>query len=211
MEELNKEQSDWLLIYTMYTILYLNDTACFAIQQLSKDVLSMDKESKKIYSALIKRAKAYDHKMVEIIDNSMDSFCNYCSEMDKICDCAYFEFKDALKKAYQDAGIEDYEQMSKIEIMRSIVEISVVAGNRVIDNVKWKIKHADKLSSYILEDMLRVANNFSNWAYRKVPKDIKLDFNKDSNVMQKFSTLSHCLIDYNSFSKAYKNALEMCK
>lgn len=211
MKELAKEQNEWLLLYTMYTILYLNDTACFAIQQLSKDVASMDKESKKIYAALIKRCKAYDHRMQEIIDSSMDSFCSYCTEMDEICDSAYFEFKNALRNAYQDVGIEDYEQMSKIEIMRSMVEVSVVAGKRVIDNVRWKIEHADKLSVYILEDMLRVANNFSNWAYRKVPKDIKLDFNENSDVMQKFSQLSQCLIDYNSFSKAYKNALEMCK
>ena len=38
VEKISKEQEERLLLYATYTILYLNDTACFAIQQLSSSV-----------------------------------------------------------------------------------------------------------------------------------------------------------------------------
>ena len=94
MKEITKEQEDRLLLYSIYTILYLNDTACFSVQQLNKDVMERDKESQKIYKALLKRNKFYLNKMASIVDRSIDYYCDYCTAMDEICDNAYSDFKD---------------------------------------------------------------------------------------------------------------------
>lgn len=211
MKEITKEQEDRLLLYSIYTILYLNDTACFSVQQLNKDVMERDKESQKIYKALLKRNKFYLNKMSSIVDRSIDYYCDYCTAMDEICDNAYSNFKDSLQKAYKEVGIDDYEYIAKVETMRSMVEISVEAGKKTIDSTCKYIPQTRGLESYLLKDMLRIANNFSNWAYRKVPKDIRLDFNENSDVMQKFRTLSTCLIDYFSFEKAYISAISIEK
>ena len=46
---------------------------------------------------------------------------------------------------------------------------------------------------------MRVANNFSHWVYRKIPKDISINLNEDSDVMQKFHALSEKLMSFQNF------------
>lgn len=207
--EITKEQEERLLLYATYTILYLNDTACFSIQQLGKSVKERDKESQKIYGALLKRNKHYLDAINKIVDNKMDYYCDYCTEMDNICDDAYSEFKASLHNAYSDANIDDCQYMAQVETMRSMVELSVEAGKKVIDSVSTATPRAKWLGNYLLADMIRVANNFANWSYRKVPKGIKVDLSIDSDVMNKFKDLSGKLIDYESFITAYKRAIEL--
>lgn len=209
MKEIAKEQEERLLLYATYTILYLNDTACFSIQQISKDVAQKDKESKKIYGALLKRNKQYLERINKIVDNKMDYYCDFCTEMDNICDDAYSDFKDSLRNVYKNAGIEDYEYLSKVETMRSMVDLSVEAGRKVINNISIVLPKAKFLENYILNDIKRVSNNFAKWSYRKVPKGIVVDLNDDSETMKKFNELSGCLIDFYSFDKAYRKAIDL--
>ena len=187
----------------------MNDMACFSIQQLGKLVQDKDKESKKIYGALLKRSGEYQRTIDKIVDNKMDYYCDYCTEMDSICDDAYFEFKTSLKNAYSNANIDDYEYISQVEIMRSMVELSVEAGKRVIYDATKVLKQADFLKNYLIVDMLRVANNFSKWAYRKIDNNVKVDLNEDGEVMTNFRKLSECLIDYYSFDKAYRESVKL--
>lgn len=209
MKEITKEQEERLLLYATYTILYMNDMACFSIQQLSKDVMKKDKESKKIYGALTKRTKTYLDKISRIVDNKMDYYCDFCTEMDNLCDDAYVLFKESLNKAYKDANIVGYEYMAKVETMRSMVELSVEAGKKVITSVSTVTPKAKWLGNYLFVEMMRIANNFAKWAYRKVPQETSINFNEESDVMQKFKKLSECLIDFYSFDKAYRNAIEL--
>ena len=208
VEKISKEQEERLLLYATYTILYLNDTACFAIQQLSSRVPD-DKESKKIYGALLKRSKQYLAKIDKIVDNKMDYYCDFCTEMDSICDEQLFAFKKSLQKSYNDANIENYEYLSMVETMRSMVDLAVVAGKDVVTKLSVALPKISWLLNYLPVEMLRVANNFANWEYRKIPKDIVINFNEESEVMQEFRKLSECLIDYNSFDKAYRKSIEL--
>jgi hypothetical protein len=57
-----------------------------------------------------------------------------------------------------------------------------------------------------MTDLMRVANNFADWSYRKVPKDIKVDLKEGSDVINKLQELSKFLIDYSSFEKAYNGS-----
>ena len=208
VEKISKEQEERLLLYATYTILYLNDTACFAIQQLSSKVPD-DKESKKIYGALLKRNKQYLSKIDKIVDNKIDYYCDFCTEMDSICDEQLVAFKESLQKSYKDANIDNHEYLSMVETMRSMVDLAVVAGKDVVAKLSVALPKISWLLNYLIVDMLRVANNFANWEYRKIPKGVIINFNEESEVMQEFRKLSECLIDYNSFEKAYRKSIEL--
>lgn len=208
VEKISKEQEERLLLYATYTMLYLNDTACFAIQQLSSRVPD-DKESKKIYGALLKRSKQYLSKIDKIVDNKIDYYCDFCTEMDSICDDQLFAFKKSLQKSYNDANIDNHEYLSMVETMRSMVDLAVTAGKDVITKLSVSLPKLSWLSNYLIVDMLRIANNFANWEYRKIPKGVIINFNEESEVMQEFRKLSECLIDYNSFDKAYRKSIEL--
>lgn len=211
MKEITKEQEERLSLYAIYTILYMNDMACFSIQQIGKDIDKANKECNKIYGALLKREKEYCKSINKVVGNKMDYYCDYCTEMDNICDDIYFEYKKAIAKTYQDAGIKDYNYFAMIEVMRSIVELSVIAGRDVVEKVSKYIPDAKWLETYLLKDISRVANNLADWEYRKVDKSIRIDFNEESDVIKKFHELSEKLIDYDSFYKSYEKSLELDK
>lgn len=208
VDKISKEQEERLMLYATYTILYLNDTACFAIQQLGSKIPN-EKEVKKIYGALLKRSKQYLAKIDKIVDNKMDYYCDFCTEMDSICDEQLFAFKKSLQKSYKDANIDNHEYLSMVETMRSMVDLAVVAGKDVITKLSVALPKISWLLNYLIVDMLRVANNFANWEYRKIPKGVIINFNEESEVMQEFRKLSECLIDYNSFEKAYRKSIEL--
>ena len=198
MDTITKEQEERLLLYATYSILYLNDTACFAIQQLGQKIPE-NKESKKIYGALIKRSRQYLSEINKIVDNKMDYYC----------DEQFFSFKKSLQKAYAYANIENSEYFALVETMRSTVDLAVEAGKNIVEKLKKMMPEVSYLLNYLPVDMLRVANNFANWEYRKIPKDIVINFNEESEVMQEFRKLSECLIDYNSFDKAYRTSVDL--
>lgn len=206
--KISKEQEERLLLYSTYTILYLNDTACFAIQQLGSKIPE-EKESRKIYGALLKRSREYLSKIEKIVDKKIDYFCDYCTEMDSICDEQYVAFKNSLQKSYTIANIKNAEYFATIETMRSMVDLAVEAGKKVIASINVALPKANWLLNFLPNDMLRVANNLAKWEYRKIPKDIVVDLNEDSEVMREFVKLSECLIDYNSFDKAYRKAITL--
>lgn len=207
-DKISKEQEERLLLYSTYTILYLNDTACFAVQQLGSNIPE-EKETRKIYGALLKRSREYLSQIEKIVDKKIDYFCDYCTEMDNICDEQYFVFKNSLQKSYAIANIKNAEYFATIETMRSMVDLSVEAGKSVVSKISAALPKAKWLLNYLLVDMLRVANNLAKWEYRKIPKDIVINFNEDSDVMKEFRKLSECMIDYNSFDKAYRKAITL--
>lgn len=209
MENISKEQEERLLLYATYSILYMNDMACFAIQQLKKQVSTLDKESQKIYGALLKRERNYINNITAIVDSKMDYYCDFCTEMDNLCDGSYEDFKQSLKDAYANSNMNDSDFMAQIETMRSMVELSVEGGKRIIDNTAKYLPKARWLENYLFVEILRVANNFAHWVYRKIPKDITVDLTINSDVMKKFHDLSETLMSFQNFDIAYRKAIEL--
>lgn len=205
MKEITKEQRANLLLYATYTILYMNDMACFSIQQLGKEVMARDKESKKIYGALLKRCKHYINDLESRINRAIDAWCDYCTNMDDICDESYNEYKVEIFNTYKKANVDDCSYLANVEAMRSMVELAVQGGKHIIEDVCIYIPDATWLKDCLIADMMRVANNFANWSYRRVPENIKIDLNEESDVMKKFNTFSSLLIDYDSFVKSHNN------
>ena len=207
MEELSKKQEHTLLLYAMYTILYMNDTACFSIQQLGADVKTKDKESRKIYGALLKRGNHYLNYLSKTISTSMEGYCDYCTFMDELTDDLYEQYKQSIKKAYMEASIDDFDYCSKVETMRSMIELSIEASNQIINKISEYTKEVYWLKNYQLHDIFRVATNFSNWAYRKVPNGVKADLGEGSEVVKNFRKLNEELMNYDNFEKSYSKSV----
>ncbi len=206
IQELTQEHKEMLMLYAMYTISYINDTACFSIQQLNKDVMSKDKESKKIYGALLKRCSSYLNDLDEAIGDKIDTFCAYNETMDDICDDVYFDFRQTLMNAYKESQMDDYEYLAKVETMRTIVGLSVDICRDISTSIKQYIPEGDVFMNHALLDIQRVANNFARWSYRKIPSDIKVNVGKGSETSKKLDMFNRLIVDWKSFDKAYKNS-----
>ncbi len=204
--DLKEKQEENILLYSTYTILYLNDTACNCIKDLSPYMQNKDKESKKIYGALMKRAKCYFDNINSLIGDKIEYFADYCSEMDDILYKPTLDFKTALLKLYK--GLDDCEYYAQIEITRSIIGLSISVSNKIIEKASKITQNASWLKQYVLSDLGRIANNLSDWAYHYTPKDFKIDLNKQSALMDSFSKLSQAMVDFESFDKAYRKAIE---
>lgn len=203
---MKKEDEQKILLYATYTILYLNDTACNCVKDLIDIVKSKDKESQKIYGALTKRALGYFRNINDIIGDKIDFFADFCSEMDDICDQLLVDFKNSIRDAYMRCSLEDSDYYAKVETMRSMVGLAMFASNKIINTAKDKISDISFLKNYVMTDMSKIADNFSNWAYRNVPKNLNVNFNEESEVMVIFRELSQKMVDFESFDKAYRRA-----
>lgn len=202
------KQEENVMLYATYNVLYVNDIACNLVKELICDIDDKDKETKKIFGALLKRAKEYFKKVESIIGTRIDYFADYCGEMDDICDQYIDKFRNDLYEAYSSHNIENPLWYAKVETMRSMCELAVHSNKHLVERISVKYPRAKWLNYYLIEDILKVANNFTHWVYRKVPKDISIDFNKDSDVMISFRELNTALMEYDNFEKCYLQAIE---
>lgn len=203
-----KEKEENLLLYATYTILYLNDTAYNCVKELEPYIEDKDKETKKIFGALKKRVDKYFHNLNTIAKDSIAYLADYCAEMDDICYDSMLAFKNSLYDVYTECNLDDSEYFTQVETMRSMAEVSFVASKKIVNALKRKVRKTDCLNNYISDEFSKIANNFADWAYRKAPKDLNINFNEDTEVMKNFQEMSGLMVDYNSFSEAYKKATE---
>ena len=95
-------REDNILKYTTYTILYVNDLACNCIKDLMPFIAHKDKETQKIYGALLKRATNYLRFVRSVIKEESNNFlADYNSVMDDINDESVVLFKEAIINAYK--------------------------------------------------------------------------------------------------------------
>lgn len=205
MKDVEEEK---ILLYSTYTILYLNDTACNLVKEVETYMHDKDKESKKIFGALIKRVNEYLEKVNSVIQDKVDYFADYNTEMDDLCYDATIDFKNELFDVYSMHNLGDCEYLTQVETMRSMIDLALYASQRVIENASKKTSRAKWLNFYVISDISRVGNNFANWTYRKLPKDTGFNVNDESDVMKKFRKLSEILVDFKSFDVAYRKAIE---
>lgn len=207
MKKLTTKETN-LLLYSMYTMLYLNDTACNAIKELEPYLKDKDKESQKIFGALKKRANTYFDTLNKIVGDRIDYYADFCTEMDELSYTPLLNLKNALYDVYVQENLDDCEYYTQVETMRTLVDLSVIASNQIYQSALNETKEAERLKFYILHDLQRVANNFTKWVYRKIPHNTNLDFSKDSKVMQCFAEFSRVMLDCKSFHEAYLKACE---
>ena len=114
-------------------------------------------------------------------------------------------FIDELQIALNSVGTENSKFVALTEVARTMVGYSVLnVEKRVEECLKFK-KDSVHLRGYKLNDMLRVAENFSDWVSRKCKK---LDLNKCENVMNAYRELDKVLTDREVISNALYKARE---
>ena len=202
------KQEENVMLYATYNVLYVNDIACNLVKELICEIDDKDKETKKIFGALLKRANEYFKKVESIIGTRIDYFADYCGEMDDICDPYIDKFRNDLYETYSSHNIENPLWYAKVETMRSMCELAVHSNKHLVERISVKYPRAKWLNYYLIEDISKVANNFTHWVYRKVPKNISIDFNQDSDVMVSFRELNTALMEYDNFEKCYLQAIE---
>lgn len=204
---MNKEQQANCTLYSMYTILYLNDATCNNILALSKYVKNRDKETRKIFGALEKRSFDYFYKLRKIIGlDKMYFFSDFCSEMDGVVDPLIEKYEESIKKTYEKHGLTDCEFYAKVETIRSLSDLSIIAGKRILERLLEVSDKSKNLNQYLLTEINRITQNFATWVYRKEKKGI--DLNKEEDVLNNLNKLYQEVIDYKNFEKSYKEALK---
>lgn len=208
MEKVFSKQEEYVMLYATYNILYVNDIACNLVKELSYEISEQDKETRKIFGALLKRANAYFIKVNKIIGEKIDYFADYCGEMDDICDPFIDKFRNSLYETYKSYNIGNEKWYAKVETMRSMCELAVHSNKHLIERISLTYPRAKWLSYYCIEEVFKVANNLTHWVYRKVPQSVSINFNKDSDVMVAFREMNTALMEYDNFDLCYRKAIE---
>lgn len=209
---MEKGREDNLLKYAMYTMLYANDLACNCIKDLKPFVLKKDKETQKIYGALLKRATNYLRSIREIIKEDANNFlADYNSMMDDVNDESIELFKQAIINAYKHGNISEYEFLGHVEVARSMFYLSIASLDCLVDKLSSLAINSFNLKNYSLKPYSYIMDNFVKWCYRFAEKEIAddLDISKDEEVMKHFVKINENLLNYESFEKCYAEALKL--
>lgn len=205
-------REDNILKYATYTILYANDLACNCIKDLKPFIAHKDKETQKIYGALLKRATNYLRFVRGVIKEESNNFlADYNSVMDDINDESVVLFKEAIINAYKKGNISEYEFLGNVEVARSMFYLSIATLDCLISKLSSSAINSFCLNTYSLKPYSYIMDNFVKWCYRFAEKEMScdLDISTDEEVMKHFVKINENLLNYESFDKCYSEALKL--
>lgn len=205
-------REDNILKYATYTILYVNDLACNCIKDLMPFIAHKDKETQKIYGALLKRATNYLRFVRLVIKEESNNFlADYNSVMDDINDESVVLFKEAIINAYKQGNISEYEFLGNVEVARSMFYLSIATLDCLISKLSSSAINSFCLNTYSLKPYSYIMDNFVKWCYRFAEKEMScdLDISTDEEVMKHFVKINENLLNYESFDKCYSEALKL--
>lgn len=207
---MGKEEENLILKYAMYTILYSNDLACNCIKEVSPFIEGKDKESKKIYKALMRRVVDYQRLIRSIIHEGGNNFlAEYNSYMDDVNDQEVEDYRYALRVAYRDAGITEYDFIGYLETARSMFYLSINVIEALIMRLSKDGIKSYNLKNYSLKSFAYIMDNLINWCCRNVEKEVDdtFDITKNEAVMKSFANINENILNFDSFYTCYNNAL----
>lgn len=209
---MEKDSEIELLKYAMYTMLYANDLACNCIIEIEPYVKEKDKETKKIYGALSKRAKRYRRNMRKLIGETANKFlADYNSMMDDINDECVENYRDSIIEAYYKGGITEYEFLGYLETARSLFYLSIASLDCIVEKLNKEGIKSYNLKNYSLRPYSSIMDNLVKWCYRNAEKEVSedLDLSKNEEVMDWFRKINENILDYESFATCYNKASEI--
>lgn len=190
-EELKKEITEVeLLTLATYQILYVNDLAINAINELGGLVSCRGKEDKRIYGALSRRIRKYNAEINNIIGSNMAFFSEFNLAMDELIEDKYKEYKESIYNVYQARQIEDANYLSYVEVARSMTEYAVLVNKKTVEGLLRITDKCLSLKHYRLTELQTICENFADWCYRKVEG---FDLNKEGDCLQCFRELDKTL------------------
>lgn len=196
-------------IYCVYAILYANDMSCNLIKDLAVFIKDMDKETKKIYCALMKRIRNYDTSLNKIIGNSFEFFADYNDNMDEINDECLFNFRNSIVKFYESLKFKDYEFLGYLEAAHTSLTFSENVMTVVLEVAKKRGMDIEYLRTYNLCELKKIMDNLSYWCYRHVRKTMNESINlfEDKDIIVSFAKMNENLLNYDVFEKCYSKTV----
>lgn len=194
-------------LYTSYMVWYINDVAGNCIKELAPLIAQKDKETKKIYGALMKRVNAYFRKTHKNWGEYICIFADFCGEMDDICDPLLEDYKRSVYQAFVQSNVPYADYYTQIEVARGIATFADCTVRNIIrDGVKVDSEMYG-LYYYMIDDLERIIENLAKWAYRDIPQDIEVDCNTFPEILTAIKALGNTLIDCEVYNQCLMKAM----
>lgn len=194
-------QGELALRIAIYNILYVNDLACACVIDMKDKVKTQDKETQKIYSALLKRQWNYEREMVKILGDQINFCADVNAEMDDSVQTKLCNLYDAIYSYLQDNGVKNYGFIAYAELAYTIIGYSVLSIDKRIEECRKYNKDVVNLRSYKLTDMGIVAENLCKWLGRKCNglnlndcQKIKEAYHELDKVLTNISVIENAII-----------------
>lgn len=196
----------YVLTTAIYNIVYVNDLACASVINLMDKVKNQDKETQKIFGALVKRQRAYEKEFSNILVKEQDFLAEYNSYMDEKIQDKLEAFQKAMIYSFTSRRYENAEFIALVEVMRTIVGYSVLSVEKRIQECLKYNKDSVNLRYYKLNEMKKIAENLSDWTKRKC-KGINL--NNEEDVITAYRELDKALTNSEIINEALFKAKDL--
>lgn len=199
----NSEQES-AFAYAFYTSLYALDTLCNFIRELSPMVEDKDKETRKIYGALKKRATSHLRTFNKDLGNEAEVFALFCEYRDDMVEDKLIAYKQSFVCAYRDLPHPDY--YAHIETIRILSEYINNTIKSIMKKVVTIVPNAWWIKEYVNDDIPKIASNLAHWVYGQLPDDSKVDFSVQHEIEVALEELGDSLFNHEHYLEAYKKA-----
>lgn len=194
------------LIYATYVIIYANDTACNAVLELESYIDGEDKETKKIYGALKKRALEYIRFFNNLAGELSWFTSDYFSSMDENTEVFIDDMYKELERYLVECGAEKPSLYAKLEQVRLLCHIAVDIHNSLMKECSKHNICTYNLKSYRLSELIRVADNLSSWTDRHFKSGKSCDMSSNNRLVELSKEIHKSLMSYENFFKSYETS-----
>lgn len=210
LEPMEKKVDSNVVIFCTYAILYANDLSCNLIKDLGRYINGMDKETKKIYGALMKRIRNYDRTLEKIMGDAYPFFADYNANMDEINDSYLSAFRESIVKFYEKLNFENSEFLGYMEAAHVSLTFAKSVRKVVLDVASKQKVNVGCLYTYELSELHKIMDNLSYWCYRHVRKQVQEDLNlfEDYDIISNFTKMNENLLNYDVFEKCYVKTIK---
>jgi hypothetical protein len=199
-----KQEKENAFAYAFYTSMYALDTLCNFIRELAPMIADKDKETRKIYGALKKRANSHLRAFDKELGKDADVFALFCEYRDEVVEDKLLAYKQSFMRAYRELPEPSY--YAHIETIRILSEFV----NNTIKNIVKKVVDIEPnawwIKGYVNEDIPKIASNLADWVYNQIPNNTNVDFSVQKDVEDALDALGESLFGFESYVDAYKKA-----
>ena len=194
------------LVYATYVIIYANDTACNSVLELEKFIKDEDKETKKIYRALKRRALDYIRFFNNLVGELSWATSEYFGSMDDQLNGFIDDMYDELERYLKECCAEKPKLYAKLEQVRLLCHIAVDIHNSLMNECSKNNISTYNLESYRLSELKRVSDNLSEWADRHFKSKTPCDMSSNKRLIEMLTEIHKSLMSYENFFNSYETS-----
>ena len=202
--DVNKNNNAY--IFSLYTMLYVNDLACNSVYDVRQFTIGKDKETIKIYGALKKRVDnyfSYLRKTIKI--EGLYFLSDYNQVVDEAVDKHVEMLKTTIRGCLRKHEIQDDGLILNTIVAHIFAEFAVTSVKALSEEMQKEDARMKGMNAWVLKEVQNVCRNFYFWVCRKVEDDVLKEMN---NIIQPVADLiSNSICNYTTFEKAYGKAV----